>query len=84
MQPQRRATFHAQLFVCDLRKNTLHDLILSQAASVLGAFHDIAIAQVRVLDVGKTERPTTVLVASELGCRRVSDVSISVLLVTYQ
>jgi hypothetical protein len=47
---------------------TLHDLILSQAASVLGTFHGFAVALVGVLDIGETERPTPVLVTGELGC----------------
>jgi len=45
----------------------LHDLILGQAAGVLGALHRLAVALVRVLDVVETKRSATVLVARELG-----------------
>jgi hypothetical protein len=39
---------------------------------VLGAFHDIAVAHVGVLDVGKTQRSTAILVTSEFSYRCVS------------
>lgn len=52
------------------QKSQLHDLILRQATGVLGAFHDIAVAHVGVLDIGKAQRPAAVLVASEFSCRR--------------
>jgi hypothetical protein len=48
-------------------KIKLHDLILSQAASMLSALHGIAVALVGVLDVGETKRTTAILVARELG-----------------
>lgn len=46
-------------------KRALHDLVLCQAAGVLGTFHGFAVALVCVLDVGQSERPAAILVAGE-------------------
>ena len=53
-------------------KAALHDLILCQAAGVLGTLHNIAIVLVGVLHVRQTEGPATVLVPCKLGCRNIS------------
>lgn len=47
---------------------TLHNLVLRQASSGLGAFHCVATALVRVADVAQAERSATILVACEFRC----------------
>ena len=53
-------------------KRQLHDLVLGQTASVLSTLHGIAVVDIGLLDVGKTQRSTAILVASEFSCRHVS------------
>lgn len=55
--------------------SALHDLVLCQAASVLGTLHDVAVVLVGVLHVRETKRSATILVPCELGCQSVSKVT---------
>lgn len=50
------------------RDQCLHDLVLRQATSVLGALHSVAVALVGVFDVRQAKRSATILVAGEFSC----------------